>query len=184
MTEPKTNASARTLPLNQILAGDCIEVMNSLPEGSVDLIFADPPYNLQLRGDLHRPFVRGGIWRNFLSRYPEANWMHKGMQGLSARRGEIPDPPPALQRPAPGDQTMTPVPPQPAAWQAAPTLKPSSTWPSQSLSTASQVSLSWPGEMVAVQTNAPEVQVLVPVEQTPGRPVLQAEPPPGLPWST
>ncbi|SDE43996.1 modification methylase [Paracoccus isoporae] len=54
MTEPKT-ASARPLPLNQILAGDCIEVMNALPEGSVDLIFADPPYNLQLRGDLHRP---------------------------------------------------------------------------------------------------------------------------------
>ena len=47
--------SARPLPLNQILAGDCIEIMNSLPEGSVDLIFADPPYNLQLRGDLLRP---------------------------------------------------------------------------------------------------------------------------------
>ncbi len=46
---------AAALPLNQILGGDCIEVMNSLPEGSVDLIFADPPYNLQLRGDLHRP---------------------------------------------------------------------------------------------------------------------------------
>ncbi len=44
-----------TLPLNQILDGDCIAVMNSLPAGSVDLIFADPPYNLQLRGDLHRP---------------------------------------------------------------------------------------------------------------------------------
>jgi modification methylase len=43
------------LPLNTILAGDCIEVMNGLPAGSVDLIFADPPYNLQLRGDLHRP---------------------------------------------------------------------------------------------------------------------------------
>lgn len=43
------------LPLNRILAGDCIEAMNSLPESSVDLIFADPPYNLQLRGDLHRP---------------------------------------------------------------------------------------------------------------------------------
>lgn len=43
------------LPLNQIIAGDCIDVMNGLPEASVDLIFADPPYNLQLRGDLHRP---------------------------------------------------------------------------------------------------------------------------------
>jgi modification methylase len=46
---------AADLPLNQILAGDCIEVMRSLPEASVDLIFADPPYNLQLRGELHRP---------------------------------------------------------------------------------------------------------------------------------
>lgn len=43
------------LPLNQILDGDCIERMNALPAGSIDLIFADPPYNLQLKGDLHRP---------------------------------------------------------------------------------------------------------------------------------
>jgi len=41
--------------LDVILAGDCIEVMQSLPAESVDLIFADPPYNLQLRGELHRP---------------------------------------------------------------------------------------------------------------------------------
>jgi modification methylase len=46
---------ARMLPTNEILSGDCIEVMNSLPEGSIDLIFADPPYNLQLKGELHRP---------------------------------------------------------------------------------------------------------------------------------
>ena len=52
----KTKApEAPVLPLNQILGGDCIEVMNSLPAGSVDLIFADPPYNLQLKGELHRP---------------------------------------------------------------------------------------------------------------------------------
>lgn len=44
-----------TLPLNQILRGDCIELLNSLPENSVDLIFADPPYNLQLRQELWRP---------------------------------------------------------------------------------------------------------------------------------
>ncbi|WP_153145045.1 alpha-amylase/4-alpha-glucanotransferase domain-containing protein [Dechloromonas sp. H13] len=42
------------------------------------------------RGDLHRPFVRGGIWRNFLTRYPEANWMHKRMQALSARLAALP----------------------------------------------------------------------------------------------
>jgi modification methylase len=51
----KKTAEAPALPLNQILSGDCVEMMNSLPEGSVDLIFADPPYNLQLKGDLHRP---------------------------------------------------------------------------------------------------------------------------------
>ena len=52
----KTNAkSAVSLPLNTILDGDCIECMNALPAESIDLIFADPPYNLQLKGDLHRP---------------------------------------------------------------------------------------------------------------------------------
>ncbi|UZD90906.1 site-specific DNA-methyltransferase [Cognatishimia activa] len=54
MTKSKKKGAA-ALPLNTILDGDCIEVMNSLPENSVDLIFADPPYNLQLKGDLHRP---------------------------------------------------------------------------------------------------------------------------------
>jgi modification methylase len=43
------------LPLDQIVVGDCIASMNALPEASVDLIFADPPYNLQLGGDLTRP---------------------------------------------------------------------------------------------------------------------------------
>ena len=45
----------RDLPLDAVLAGDCIEVMRTLPAASVDLIFADPPYNLQLKGELHRP---------------------------------------------------------------------------------------------------------------------------------
>ncbi|MCW9043387.1 MAG: site-specific DNA-methyltransferase [Pseudopelagicola sp.] len=54
MTKTKAK-SAEVLPLNTILDGDCIEMMNSLPAESIDLIFADPPYNLQLRGDLHRP---------------------------------------------------------------------------------------------------------------------------------
>src|SRR4051812_8442495 len=40
---------------NVILVGDCVERMNALPAGSVDLIFADPPYNMQLGGELHRP---------------------------------------------------------------------------------------------------------------------------------
>lgn len=46
---------ASALPLNTIIAGDCIEAMQSLPDGCIDLIFADPPYNLQLKGTLHRP---------------------------------------------------------------------------------------------------------------------------------
>ena len=55
MTTMTRAKSAAALPINQILAGDCIEVMDSFPEASVDLIFADPPYNLQLKGELHRP---------------------------------------------------------------------------------------------------------------------------------
>ncbi len=41
--------------LNKIIKGDCIEVLKEIPEDSVDLIFADPPYNLQLQGELYRP---------------------------------------------------------------------------------------------------------------------------------
>ncbi len=43
------------LPLDQVLQGDCLEVLADLPAESVDLIFADPPYNLQLRSELFRP---------------------------------------------------------------------------------------------------------------------------------
>jgi len=43
------------LPLGCVLHGDCIEMLATLPEKSVDLIFADPPYNLQLQNDLWRP---------------------------------------------------------------------------------------------------------------------------------
>jgi modification methylase len=43
------------MPLNQIITGDCVDALNSLPEQSVDLIFADPPYNLQLQQELWRP---------------------------------------------------------------------------------------------------------------------------------
>lgn len=49
-----TNETAK-LPGETIIQGDCIEAMNALPAKSVDLIFADPPYNLQLGGELTRP---------------------------------------------------------------------------------------------------------------------------------
>ena len=41
--------------INKILKGDSVEVLKTLPSDSVDLIFADPPYNLQLKKDLYRP---------------------------------------------------------------------------------------------------------------------------------
>ena len=49
------NAAKHELPLDTILQGDCIAEMARLPDKSVDMIFADPPYNLQLGGDLFRP---------------------------------------------------------------------------------------------------------------------------------
>jgi alpha-amylase len=40
--------------------------------------------------EAHKPFLRGGIWRNFMSRYSEANWMHKRMLGASRRLAALP----------------------------------------------------------------------------------------------
>jgi modification methylase len=47
--------SDQKLPLDQIIQGDCVQILNTLPEESIDLIFADPPYNLQLSQELWRP---------------------------------------------------------------------------------------------------------------------------------
>src|SRR5579862_1551238 len=44
-----------TFGAETIIEGDCLEQLKALPAKSVDLVFADPPYNLQLGGDLHRP---------------------------------------------------------------------------------------------------------------------------------
>ncbi len=52
---PARTAAKRELPLDTIMEGDCIAQMARLPDKSVDMIFADPPYNLQLGGDLFRP---------------------------------------------------------------------------------------------------------------------------------
>jgi modification methylase len=53
------DAPAPDLPLDQIIEDDCIAAMARLPAASVDMVFADPPYNLQLGGDLFRP--EGGL---------------------------------------------------------------------------------------------------------------------------
>jgi modification methylase len=49
------NAAETDLQAPQILHGDCVAELAKLPAASVDLVFADPPYNLQLQGDLKRP---------------------------------------------------------------------------------------------------------------------------------
>lgn len=43
------------IPIDQIITGDCLDVLTAFPDKTVDLIFADPPYNLQLENELWRP---------------------------------------------------------------------------------------------------------------------------------
>jgi modification methylase len=52
---PNAELPRADLPLDSIIMQDCITAMRALPAKSVDMIFADPPYNLQLGGDLSRP---------------------------------------------------------------------------------------------------------------------------------
>jgi modification methylase len=52
--DPSSSTSAEPW-LDTILKGDCVAALNRLPEKSVDVVFADPPYNLQLEGELLRP---------------------------------------------------------------------------------------------------------------------------------
>jgi len=52
---PSGSVATPTCPFDTILVGDCIETIDRLPAESVDLVFADPPYNLQLEGALTRP---------------------------------------------------------------------------------------------------------------------------------
>lgn len=44
-----------SLPIDQVIQGDCLEILTTLPAESIDVIFADPPYNLQLQQELWRP---------------------------------------------------------------------------------------------------------------------------------
>jgi DNA modification methylase len=55
MTQLVATKSNQTLQVDCILKGDCRDILDQLPEKSVDLIFADPPYNLQLQNTLLRP---------------------------------------------------------------------------------------------------------------------------------
>lgn len=55
MGQRKQHTDTSKLPLNQVLEGDSLTCLPTLPKASVDLIFADPPYYLQLQKDLWRP---------------------------------------------------------------------------------------------------------------------------------
>jgi len=55
VSAPPAGTSSQAPWLDSILVGDCVSQLEKLPKHSVDLIFADPPYNLQLGGDLTRP---------------------------------------------------------------------------------------------------------------------------------
>src|SRR6516164_920430 len=60
MVVSRRGASVRTPRVSfessaSVVVGDCIAEMAALPAASIDLVFADPPYNLQLQGDLKRP---------------------------------------------------------------------------------------------------------------------------------
>ncbi len=55
MTQKKAEKSVVADKLDTILQGDCIAQLRALPDACVDVVFADPPYNLQLKGALHRP---------------------------------------------------------------------------------------------------------------------------------
>jgi len=91
-SRPRTSPKkVRDLPLDTIIEGECIGAMARLPDKSVDMIFADPPYNLQLQGDLFRP--EGGRvdacddeWDKFdsLATYDDftREWLHEARRIL------------------------------------------------------------------------------------------------------
>lgn len=58
-TRGKSRAATPEIAADRLIEGDCIAGMASLPDACIDMIFADPPYNLQLGGDLFRP--EGGM---------------------------------------------------------------------------------------------------------------------------
>ena len=54
-TVPVAKLVSAPIEADRLIRGDCIAEMAKLPDACVDMIFADPPYNLQLGGDLNRP---------------------------------------------------------------------------------------------------------------------------------
>jgi len=55
LLKPQAEPAVSDMPLDRIIQDDCVAAMKRLPDACVDMVFADPPYNLQLGGDLFRP---------------------------------------------------------------------------------------------------------------------------------
>src|ERR1700722_14352229 len=91
---PDSNAGADAIDC--VLEGDCVDIMQRLPEGCCDLVFADPPYNLQLESELRRPDnsrvdAVDDHWDQFASfeeydRFTRA-WLAAARRGLKETRG-------------------------------------------------------------------------------------------------
>lgn len=54
-TTKLTNFTEQTDLVNKIIVADCLEVLPQIKDDTFDMVFADPPYNMQLRNDLYRP---------------------------------------------------------------------------------------------------------------------------------
>ena len=72
MRKRSTPSNPHPIDVDRVIEGDCLTILKAMPESSVDLVFADPPYNLQLDGDLLRPnnTVVDGVhqdWDKFVS---------------------------------------------------------------------------------------------------------------------
>jgi len=65
-----------TLPINQIICGDCIDIMKEFPDNSVDLVVTDPPYGIGICNSL--VFGGAGICKN--NNYKIRNWDNKPLQ--------------------------------------------------------------------------------------------------------
>jgi modification methylase len=52
---PRLSSESAAFEVDRVLNGDCVSALEKLPPNSIDLVFADPPYNLQLQNDLKRP---------------------------------------------------------------------------------------------------------------------------------
>jgi hypothetical protein len=93
------HAAARTRGVVYLPTTSYIEMNEwSLPAPAANE-YADLVARAKAEGRFERDkaFLRGGMWKNFLSRYPEANWMHKRMLGLSTRLEQLP---PGKKKPA------------------------------------------------------------------------------------